>query len=159
MFFLPNLRNIDVALPLRLWSLLILWRDIFETLVFSLAIFLIFIVFVLLNSESLMFHCCFIDDSLMILWRTINDSTTICMQTLKIIEVFNVIFIRTLVFLCCLIDQSLMILWRVSDNIRISDDFDANNNDNKFFCANLENIDNSLPLTFWFCDDDLERLC
>ena len=52
-----------------------------------------------------------------------------------------------------------MILWRVFDKILISDDFDANINGDKFFCANLENIDNPLPLPLWFSDDALERLC
>ena len=86
--FLPNLRNIDVSLLLRRWSLLILWRDIFETLVISMAIFFIFIVFAVLNSESLMFTCWFIDDSLIILWRTIEVTAKISLHTLKIVNVF-----------------------------------------------------------------------
>ena len=64
--FWPNLRNIDVSLLLRRWSLMILWREIFETLITSMATFLILLVCVVLTSESLMFHCFFIDDSLMI---------------------------------------------------------------------------------------------
>ena len=159
MFFWPNLQNIDVSLLLRRWSLMILRRDIFETLVFSIAPFLIFIVFVLLNSESLMFHCCFIDDSLMILWRTVDDTTKICMQTLKIIEVSNVIFIRSLVFFAAwLINRSwsyeefLIRFWFLMISI-------VTLMTKSFFCANLENIDNSLPLPVWFCDDALERFC
>ena len=60
-FYWPNLRNIDVSLLLRGWSLMIHWRDIFETLIISMETFLISIVFVL-TSESLMFHGFFIDD-------------------------------------------------------------------------------------------------
>ena len=67
-------------------------------------IFLIFIVFALLTSESFMFNCSFGDDSLVILWKNIDDTTNIWMQTLKIKEVSNVIIIRTLIFFCCLID-------------------------------------------------------
>ena len=85
-------------------SLVILWRDKFETLIISMETFLIFIVFDVLTSESFMFHCSFSDDSLMILLRNIDDTTKIWMQTLKVIDVSNVIIIRTLIFLCCLID-------------------------------------------------------
>ena len=46
-------------------SLMILWRDIFETLIISMETFLICIVSSVLTSESFMFHCFFIDDSLM----------------------------------------------------------------------------------------------
>ena len=84
-------------------SLMILWRDIFEALIFSMETFLIFIVFVVLTLESLMLHCLFIDDSLMILWRNNDYTGKIWMQTLKIIGVSNVIIIRTWMVLCCLI--------------------------------------------------------
>ena len=84
---------VDDSLKIHIWSF-----DIFD------GIFLIFIVFALLTSESLMFDCSFSDDSLMTFWRNIDDTTKIWMQTLKIIEACNVIIIRTLIFLCCLID-------------------------------------------------------
>ena len=90
--------------------------DILETLIFSMETFLIFIVIVVFFSESLLFHCFFIDEWLMTLWRNIDGTTKISMQTLKIIEVSNVLIIRTLMFLCCLIDYSLMILWWIFDN-------------------------------------------
>ena len=116
-FFKPNLRNIDVSLLFRRWSLMILWRDIFETLINSMETFLISVVFVVLISESVMFHCFLIDDSLMTFWRNVDDTTKILMQTVKIIEVYNVMIIRTLLFPCCLIDYSLLILWKIFDNI------------------------------------------
>ena len=34
-FYWPNLRNIDVSLLLCRWSLMILWRDVIETLIIS----------------------------------------------------------------------------------------------------------------------------
>ena len=37
------------------------------------------------------------------------------------------------------------------------DDFDANNNDNNFFCANLRNIDVSLLVHWRFVDDSLKK--
>ena len=83
-FFKPKFRNIDVSLLLCRWSLMILWRDVFETLIISMATFLLFIVFVVLNSESLMFHCCFIDDSFVILWTNFDVTVKISMQALMI---------------------------------------------------------------------------
>ena len=59
----------------RRWSLMTLWRDIIETMTILMETFLIFIVFVVLNSEPLMFHCFFILDSLMTHWRRIDDSS------------------------------------------------------------------------------------
>ena len=46
--------------------------------------FLIFIVRNVLNSETLKFHCFFIDDSLMILWRNIDVTARYSMQALMI---------------------------------------------------------------------------
>ena len=85
----PSLRNIDVSLLLRRRSLMILWRDIFQILILSTATFLIFIVFVVLTSESLMFHCFFFDHWLMTLWRNIDDTTHIWTQTFLISKAFN----------------------------------------------------------------------
>ena len=111
-FFKPNLRNTNVSLLLRRWSLMILWRDIFETLIISMATFLIFIVFVVLNSESLMFHCCFIDESWMILRRNIDVTAKISLQTLMIKNVFPDIMSETLIFHYRFLDDSLLMLWR-----------------------------------------------
>ena len=103
-FCCVNLWNTDVSLLLNRWfvddSLKIhIWNfDNFD------GIFLIFIVFALLSSESLMFHCSFSDDSLMILLRKLDGTTKIWMETLNILEVSNLIIIRKLIFLCCLID-------------------------------------------------------
>ena len=151
-FFWPNLQNIDVSLLLRRWFLTSLWRELFETLTKSMENFLIFIVFVVLTSKSLMFHCFLIDDSLMTLWRNIDDTTNIWMQTLKIIQVSNVIIIRTLMFLCCLIDSSLMILWWFFDKILM---ILMQTLMTKFFSAKLGNIDVS---QYRFLDDSLMML-
>ena len=70
-FFWPDLRNIDVSLLLHWWSLMILWREVFETLTKSMEKFLIFFVFLVLTSKSLIIHYRFLDDSLMMLWRDI----------------------------------------------------------------------------------------
>ena len=78
-FCCVNLWITDVSLLLRRWfvddSLMIhIWNfDNFD------GIFSIFIVFALLRSESLMFHCYFSDNSLMILLRNIDDTTKIWM--------------------------------------------------------------------------------
>ena len=85
-FHWPNLRSIDVSLLLPGRSLMILWRDVFRILIISMATFLIFSVFVVLTSESMMFHCCLIDYSLlMILWRDVDETLMISMQTSMII--------------------------------------------------------------------------
>ena len=91
--FWPNLRNFDASLLLRRESLMILWWDLFETLINSTETFVIFVVFASLTSETLIFHCSFSDDSLMTLWRNIDDTTKVWMQSVKIIEVYNVIII------------------------------------------------------------------
>ena len=111
MFFLLNHRNIDISLLLRRCSLMILWRDIFETLIFSMPAFLIFNDFVVLTPESRKILCCFIDDSLMILWRTIEVTAKISWQTLKIIIAFLPI-LRNIDVWLMLCRWSLMILWR-----------------------------------------------
>ena len=85
-FFKPNLRNIDVSLLLHRWSLMILWRDKFETLIISMASFDVYCFFVL-ASESLTSHCWFIDESLMIFRRKFDVTLKISMQTIMIINV------------------------------------------------------------------------
>ena len=107
-----NLRNIDVSLLLRRWSLMILWRDIFGTLINSMETFLVFIVFVVLNTESLMFHGWFIDDTLMILWKNIDVTAKISMQALIIFKGFIDRISETLMFHFCFVDESLMTFWR-----------------------------------------------
>ena len=47
-------------------SLIMLWRDIVETLKISQEVFVNFIVFVVLTSEAMIFDCWFNDDSLTI---------------------------------------------------------------------------------------------
>ena len=61
--------------------------------------------------ETLMLHCCFIDDSLMTLWRNIYETVKILMQTLKIINVFNVLFCETSMFHWWFVDESSMKHW------------------------------------------------
>ena len=119
--------------------------------------FLIFIDSVVFTSESLMFHCFFIDDSLMTPWKNIDDPRKIWMQTLKIIEVSNVIIIRTLMVLCCLIDGSLMILWRIFDKILMISVQTLKTI--HFVCANVGNRDVSSLLPWLFVDDALEEHC
>ena len=104
-FYWPNLQNIDVSLlPLR-WLLIILSRDIFETLICPTAIFLIYIVFVVLIFQLLMFHCWFIDDSLMILGRNIDVTARISMQALMMFMGFFDLISETLMFHCCHFDD------------------------------------------------------
>ena len=115
----PTLRNIDVSLLLPRRSLMILSRDVFRIVIFSMATFLIFIVFVVLTSESMMFHCFFVDDSLMTLWRTIDDTTKIWTQSFLINKDFIVQFFNFWYFIgAWLIDrfwwffgETLMRLW------------------------------------------------
>ena len=100
-----------------------------------------------------MFHCSFSDDSVMTLWKNVDDTTKVWMQTLKIIEVSDVIIVRTLIPLLLdwlIVDDPVKNLWWDFD------DLDANIYDNSF-CANLRNIDVSLPLRRWFVDEYLER--
>ena len=111
-FYWPNLRNIDVSLLLRRWSLMMLCIEVFETLIISMELFLIFIVFVMLTSESLMFQCFFIDDSLMNLWRTIEVTVKISLQALLTFKGFIDLISETLMFHWCFVHDSLMSLWR-----------------------------------------------
>ena len=64
-FFDLNSKTLMLPCCFIIGSLMILWRDIFETLIISMETFLICIVSSVLTSESFMFHCFFIDDSLM----------------------------------------------------------------------------------------------
>ena len=135
-------------------SLMILWRDIFETLIFSVETFLIFIVFDVLTSESFMFHRSFSDDSLMTFLWNIDDTTKIWTQTLKINEVSNVIIIGTLIlFAAWLINR----WWSYAESLIRSCWFRCKHYWNYFYCANLRDIDVSLLLRRWFDDDPLKR--
>ena len=87
-FHWPNLRKIDVSLLLCWWSLMILWRDIFEILIISMGIY--WCLLILLFYESLMFHCFFIDDYLMTPWTIIDETRKIWTQTFLINRAFNV---------------------------------------------------------------------
>ena len=69
-FYCANLRDIDVSLLLRRWLVDDLLKRHFETLMFSMETFSIFIVFALLISESLMF----IASSLMIRWWLFEET-------------------------------------------------------------------------------------
>ena len=110
--FCANLQNIQVSLMFRRWFV----DGSLERHNWSLdnfdGNFLIFFVCVLLTSESLMFHCFFIDDSLMTLWRNIDVTAKISMQALLIFMVFFDLISKTLMLPCCFIVGSLMILWR-----------------------------------------------
>ena len=89
-FYCANLGDIDVSLLLGRWFVDDPLKRHFKRLITSMEIFLIFIVFVVLTSESLMFPCCFVDDSLMILWSYIFETLTISMK-----------FFWSLLFLLC----------------------------------------------------------
>ena len=78
--YCSNLGDIDVSLLLRRWFADDPLKRDFETLIISMEIFFIFINFIVLTSDSLMFPCCFVDDSLMILWRYIFETLTISME-------------------------------------------------------------------------------
>ena len=148
--FCANLQNIDVSLLLRRWF----FDDYLERHIWSIDNFdgniLVFIVFVVLNSESVMFNWFFLKASLMTLWRNNDETPKIWMQTLKINEVLNVIIIETMI--------PLLLDWLIVDNPMENlqkdfDDLDANISDKKLFCANFQNIDVSLLLRPWFVDD------
>ena len=118
--FCANLGYIDVSLLLVDDSLRTLWRDIFETLMFSMETFLIFLVFVVLTFQLLMFHCYFIDDSLTYLWRTVEVTAKLSMQTIMIMKVFIDLMSETLMFHCFFIYDSLMTLRRtIADTTNI----------------------------------------
>ena len=104
-FYWPNLRNIDVSLLLCRWSLMILWRDVFETLIISWKIFLNFFVFVVLTSESLICHCWSIDESLMLLWRNSDVTAKISLQALLTFKGFIDLLSEKLMFHCCFVDD------------------------------------------------------
>ena len=69
--YCANRGDIDVSLLLPRWFVDDRLKRDFETLIISMETFLIFIVFVVLTSESLKIPCCFVDDSLTILRREI----------------------------------------------------------------------------------------
>ena len=112
--------------------------------------------FFVLNSETLMFHYCFLDDSLMMLWKEIVEILIISTEFFLIGFVFFGVNIW-------IIDFSLLVNWRAvvdssKKHRRYSEDFDANINDHKgFFWLNLRIIDVSLLLRRWFVDDALKN--
>ena len=112
-------------------SLMMLWKDIVETLKIANETFVIFFVFVVLTSESLICHCWSIGESLMILWRNIDDTTEFGMRTMKIIEVSNVLIIRTLMFFAAWL---IFRWWSYEESSIRFGDLDANINDNTFLC-------------------------
>ena len=94
-------------------------RDIFELLIISLETSMVLNVFVVLPSESLFFHCWFLDVSLMTIWGNIDVTAMFPMQTLMIIIVFFDIISETLMFHCCssmIVKDSLMNHWSYSEN-------------------------------------------
>ena len=69
--------------------------------------------FVVVISETMTFHYCFLDESLMILWRDIVEALIISKETFLIFIVFVVLTSEWLIFHCWFFDNSLMILWRI----------------------------------------------
>ena len=76
----------------------------------------IFMGFFDLISETLMFHCCFVDDSLTIPWREVFETLTKSLENFLIFIVFLVLTSKSLMFHCFFIDDSLMTLWRNIDD-------------------------------------------
>ena len=74
------------------------------------------IFFVLVIPETLMFQCCFVDDSLMTLWRDLFETLICSMETFLIFLVFVVLTSESLMFHCFSIHDPLMTLWRSIDN-------------------------------------------
>ena len=68
--------------------------------------------FVVVISETWMFHCCFLDDSLMTLWGDIFETLKISMEAFLIFIVIAVLFCVSLMYHYCFLDESLMMLWR-----------------------------------------------
>ena len=129
--------------------------EVFETLTISMETFLIFIVFDVLTSESMTFHCWCIDYSLMILWRNIDVTAKVLMQTLRIITVFIDLVSETLMFHCCFVDDRWWVLGETY--FKIIDIFDGNFFDfRSFCCVNIWVTDFSLLLPWWFADDSLK---
>ena len=71
--------------------------------------------FFVLISETLMFHCRFVDDSLMNIWRDIFEALIISMQSFFIFIVFSVLTSESFMFHCFFLKDSLMTLWRNID--------------------------------------------
>ena len=73
------------------------------------------IFFVLVIHETLMFQCCFVDDSLMTLWRDLFETLICSMETFLIFLVFVVLTSESLMFHCYFTDDFLTYLWRTID--------------------------------------------
>ena len=127
---------------------MILWRDIFDTLIISMGTFLIFFVFFVLTSESYSFFA----SSLMIRWRSIDVTAKTPMQALVIFMGFIDLISETLLSLCCFVDDSLKRhIWNI-------DNFEGNFFDLHWCCCvNLRTIDVSLLLHWWFDDDSFKK--
>ena len=72
------------------------------------------ILFVLI-SETLMFHCCFVDDSLMNIRRDIFEALLFSLEAFLIFIVFVVLTCDSFMFHCFFLKDSLMTLWRNID--------------------------------------------
>ena len=117
-----------------------------------MATFLIFVVFVVLTSDSLIFHCFFFDDSLMTLWRTIDDTTNIWTQMFLISKAFNVLYFNFWCFIAAWLISRCW--WFFEETMLRFDDFDANNNDKLFFGVVI-----SETLMFYCCFVDDRSWC
>ena len=110
-----------------------------------------------LISETLMFHCCFVDDYLLMTsWRDIFEFLISSMEIVLTFIVFVVLTSESLMFHCCFIGDSWMILWRTIEfSAKIP--LQTLTIRNVFFWPSLRNIDISLLLRWRFVDDSLER--
>ena len=111
--------NFDVSLQLD-WLIVVddslnrRWWDLDDFYV-KIAVEISFVVVI---SETLMFHCCFVDDSLMTLWGDIIETLIIAMEAFLIFIVIVVLFCEPLMFHCFSIfsiDESLITPWRNID--------------------------------------------
>ena len=91
---------------------MILWWDLFDTLIFSLGTFLVFVCFCCVNlwiiHVSLLLPWWFVDDSLKKHWRYSEDFNASIYDFMG----FNDLFSETLTFHRYFVDDSLMIRWR-----------------------------------------------
>ena len=90
-------------------------RNVDGTLRISMQTIMI-INFFVLNSETLIFHYCFLDDSLTMLWKDIVETLKIANETFVIFFVFVVLTSESLICHCWSIGESLMILGRNIDD-------------------------------------------
>ena len=76
---------------------------------------MIFKGFIDLISKTLMFHCCFVDDSLMNIRRDIFEALLFSLEAFLIFIVFVVLTCDSFMFHCFFLKDSLMTLWRNID--------------------------------------------